>query len=706
MKNCVGYEKVSVKAVRLLCATAVLFVCCLPVSAKSKDKKKTPEPEPAETADRPMRSANEGFADEEFRRGVQSYYRGSFNDAVLQFEKALSYVPGENKILDWLGKAYYRSGIEGAALEQWQFASDAGYGGLLLQNRIEVVRDRRITGADQEASLRYTEAGSFPGVNDKNMIFSQPVSVLPNMDGSFWLLSYGSNELLRFNVNGTVIDHITGPINGFDRPVDVLKLSDGKLVVSESAGDRLSLFTAAGRFEKYIGTKGRGNGQMVGPQYMAQDGYGNIYVTDFGNCRVDVFDASGNPLFYFGGKTDGFSGLQGPTGIAVLDERIFVADCVTGTVYEFDRSGNYNGILVEEKTFKRPESLKNWGNYLLVGDSNRIVSIDTATGAVFENARTGNAPSRITSAVPDVNGNLLVTDFKSNEVYIMSKMTELVGGLFVQIEQVNADKFPEVTMEVRVENRHRQPVVGLKDINFFVTENKRPVADMKLTGAASNNTVADITLVIDRSPDTAMYNDALQSAVREIAGAMEGKGTLRIVSAGQVPVTEFTGNPASEANFNPSGLKTPVSDSVATDLAVRLSANDLIRGEKKRAIIYLTAGTVSQTAFTKYGLSDLTAYLNNNSIIFSVIQLAQQAPADEVNYLCTNTLGKGYYVYRPEGLRPVIRDIIAIPTGLYQLTFKSALPTNFGQAYLPVEAEIYLLNRSGRDESGYFAPLQ
>ena len=51
-------------------------------------------------------------------------------------------------------------------------------------------------------------------------------------------------------------------------------------------------------------------------------------------------------------------------------------------------------------------------------------------------------------------------------------------------------------------------------------------------------------------------------------------------------------------------------------------------------------------------------------------------------------------------------DIIDIPQGVYQLSFVSALQTNFGENYLPVEAEVYLLNRSGRDERGYFAPLQ
>ncbi|MCR5291175.1 MAG: NHL repeat-containing protein, partial [Treponema sp.] len=317
------------------------------------------------TESRPIRTAEEGLRDEEFRRGVQSFYRGAFNDAVLRFEKALSYLPNDSRVLDWLGKSYYRSGMEGFALELWQTASANGYGDSLLQDRIEIIRERRITGVDQETQLDYTEAGSFPGINGKNMIFNQPVSVLPNPNGTTWLLSYGSNDLLLFDINGLAINRITGPINGFDRPVDIIRLHDGNLLVSESAGDRLSLFTDKGHFVKYIGSKGRKLGEMLGPQYLAQDSYSNIYVTDFGNSRVDVFDSEGKPLLFFGGKTESFDGLLGPTGIAIYQDRIFVSDCIRGGVYEFDRAGNYVGVLVEAGIFKHPEALKLWDEWLL-----------------------------------------------------------------------------------------------------------------------------------------------------------------------------------------------------------------------------------------------------------------------------------------------------------------------------------------------------
>jgi len=149
-----------------------------------------------------------------------------------------------------------------------------------------------------------------------------------------------------------------------------------------------------------------------------------------------------------------------------------------------------------------------------------------------------------------------------------------------------------------------------------------------------------------------------------------------------------------------------VSAEVPLDLALRLAAHDLINAEAKRAVVFLSAGRVTQNAFKKYGLSELTAYFNNNSIAFSPVLLTQGAVDPEIAYLEENTKGKSYYVFRQEGLAPVVDDLRNLPVGRYQLSYMSSLNTDMGRAFLPIEAETYLMNRSGRDESGYFVPLQ
>lgn len=651
------------------------------------------------------RTADEGFAADEFRRGVQAYYRGFYNEAILEFEKALSYLPDDKLILDWVGKAYYKAGLEGTALQTWKKAMDDGYGGLLLQNKVEIVQERRVS-KDFDSQTRWTEAGSYHGVFDGKLIFSGPAGIVPNNDGSIWVLAYGSNELIKINVNGYVLSRNPGPLNGFDRPIDMIRLSNGKILVSEEAGDRLALLSSDGKFEKYYGSKGRNLGQLLGPQFLSQNQNGNIFVSDYGNSRVCVFDIDGNPLFSFGTQTQGFSGLRGPTGIASINNLVYVCDDYDGAIYEFDNAGNYRRKLVESGSFKKPESMKVWEDFLVVCDMNKVYSVDTVNGSVMEIMSAGNIPSHLTCAVPDANGNVIVSDLNKNEVYVMAKLQELIGGLFVQVERVDAHFFPDVRLEVRVESRLRKPVVGLREENFNLTENGKKIENMKFAGATSESNFADVTILLDRSVSTKEYEQQVDQVVREISRSMNNTGILRIVSAGKIPLLEYYGVPNGGLEFSCKGLKTDYAQEVPLDLAIRLCANDLIGNSDKRAILFVTAGKATSKSFAKYSLAETVAYLNNNSISFSQINLVQRASDEEIAYVVDKTPGKEYYVYRQEGLSNVINDIIDIPVSLYTLTYTSSLGAGFGETYLPVEVQADIMNKSGRDEAGYFAPLQ
>ena len=98
--------------------------------------------------------------------------------------------------------------------------------------------------------------------------------------------------------------------------------------------------------------------------------------------------------------------------------------------------------------------------------------------------------------------------------------------------------------------------------------------------------------------------------------------------------------------------------------------------------------------------------MNNNGISFALVSTAQQAAGTEFAFITENTSGDSYYLYRSEGISSIVSDLVAIPSGIYTLSYTSGMATDFGRSYLPVELEVYLLNRSGRAETGYFAPLE
>jgi len=63
-------------------------------------------------------------------------------------------------------------------------------------------------------------------------------------------------------------------------------------------GPRLSVVSAKGEMLAHLGTEpiGEGLGQFIAPHGVALDSRGDIYVADWGNHRVCVFDSEGNPI--------------------------------------------------------------------------------------------------------------------------------------------------------------------------------------------------------------------------------------------------------------------------------------------------------------------------------------------------------------------------------------------------------------------------
>lgn len=658
-------------------------------------------------AAQPAVDRNAVFAREEFRRGVQAYNRYAFNEAILSFEKALSFRPQESLILNWLGRAYYRSGLEDTAVRQWQSALSlldrTANEALLLNGRIETVRNRRSLFPELDENARYVEAGRYPGRNGEIVVYRQPSSLLPLEDGSVWVVAYGSNELVLIDVNGIVRRRVRGPLNGFDRPYDIARGPDGRLFVSEYRGGRISVLDARGEWRSYIGSKGQGEGQLVGPQNIASDEDGYLYVVDYGTRRVSKFDPDGAFLFSFGGRSGAFPGFRAPTGIAARDGEVYVADNLAKTVYRFDRSGNYLGVFADSG-LSGPEALRFTADgRLLLADTRRILLLDPSSGVIRELGSLGNASVRVTCADVDGNGNILASNFQAGEVSVMARMDDIAAGLFVQIERVVSDKFPEITVELRVEDRRRRPIVGLEGRNFLLTEEGAAVEAQAFQGAAYLTRRSDISILMERSPAMLPYLDDAAAAVRDAAAASDR--LVSLVSAGEQPVKERIDTSASTAAAA-RGAPASYTPRWRFDLGLRLAAGDLLAGEKKRAVVYVGTGKLGERAFERYGLSELAAYLANNGVRFYVVSLGEGAVDRELAYLCGQTGGAVLPLYRSQGIGAELRRLRDAPEGTYQLSYRSRLPTDFGRAYLPVEAEVYLLDRSGRDALGYFPPLE
>jgi DNA-binding beta-propeller fold protein YncE len=683
----------------------LLIALCLAVFAASLYSQIVPEPD-----------LNGVRAGEEFRIGIQAYNRYAYNEAIRAFESALSYRPSEALILDWLGRAYYKSGLEEIALRQWERAAEL-YGtgrdeALLALARIEAVSARRSQLVSMAETSRFVEGGVFSGAEDGVMRFRQPTAVLPCVDGSAWVSAYTSNEIVRLDPNGVIRERLRGPLGGFDRPYDVVRGLDGRLYVSEFRGGRLSILDEAGRWQAHIGGKGRGPGSLIGPSSLTVDDAGYVYVVEYGNRRISKFSPDGEFIHNFGQKDGIFSGFLSPTGIAYMRGRIYAVDEAKKAIYTFDTDGIYQGVFLDEG-LDAPESLRLWDDHtFLLADTRRLLLIDVDSAIIQEAGLAGNRGTRIIDANFDQNGGILAANFDTNEVAVMQSIDELASGLFVQIDRIVTESFPEVTLDVSVSDRKGRPVVGLSDRNFLLSEGQgetlAQVAGQTLLGSLDRDPRADIVIVVERSSETAALREDLAAAVRDIYNAVQGTDITiaGIVSAGENPERErFDPTIPTSLTVAARGPQASYSPRWRFDSAIRLAAADLFPLAKKRALVFVSSGNLGALSFEQYSITETAAYLKNAGIGFYLVVVGQTPVSDDLEYLAKATAGRITRLYAPEGVGGTVKSIAGRSSGSYLLRYHSSLPSDFGRAFLPIEAEVYLLERSGRDRAGYFAPL-
>ncbi|HSV56395.1 MAG TPA: hypothetical protein VLH39_04725, partial [Magnetospirillaceae bacterium] len=626
--------------------------------------------------------------------------------------------------LFWLGRAYFKNGLEGTALDRWAEAARNGGGSLLAESFQEFVSARRTVGHGI-GRQGYVTAGEISGRQGRILLFLRPSWIQPQPNGDFLLVSHGTNEVLRLDVNGVIRGRFLGGIGGFDRPFSLAPTPDGGFWVSEFRGNRIVRNDRNGNVMVRV-QAGRSIERLAGPQHLATDEAGFLYAVDFGNGRVVKYSPAGEFLFDFGRPSPAFPGFRSPTGIAAHRGRIFVADSVRKTIFIFDESGNYldrfgEGILLG------PEGLSIAGDTtLLVADRRRVLAVDTESFEIRELYRSPREDARIVSASLDANGNILAADFDASIVEVLSDPAVVFGGFFVEIERIRADAFPVVEAEVYVRDRFGNPVVGLDQGNFHASEhivterNVRegetdvrvraeilaPVRDLALVGRGSDTPGMAAVLLVERSTAMEAYRSEVRQAVESTAAGLGEGSEIFLVTAGRVPALQGR---SATAGAGPllarQALASAVDRDWRFDTALRLSVSTLAAELRRSAVVYVTTGDLDGTSLGGATLSELGAHLRNNGIRFYAVLVGDGQISDAVRYLVSTAGGSAYRVWDPPGLGRIGRDLSAAASGRYRLRFTSAADPGFGRAYLRTTVEASLFRKSGRDESGYFAPL-
>ena len=154
-----------------------------------------------------------------------------------------------------------------------------------------------------------------------------PMGVAVDENGNIYVTDCKSDRLSKFNSKGKLVETVgeggrTGQFNG---PCGIALSKDNKLFVCDSDNNRIQVFDTNLKYISCFGKEGSCEGEFRWPFDLTFDPAGDVYVTEWGNHRVQVLSHDGRFLRF--GRCGGGPGeLSWPEGIHVDHDYVYVVE--------------------------------------------------------------------------------------------------------------------------------------------------------------------------------------------------------------------------------------------------------------------------------------------------------------------------------------------------------------------------------------------
>jgi len=217
-----------------------------------------------------------------------------------------------------------------------------------------------------------------------------------------------------------------GTENGqFTSPNSLALDGFGNVYVSDSSNNRIQKFTSDGTFIKAWGILGRADGQFNYPYGIAIDNADSVFVADCRNHRIQKFDSDGTFLSTWGSRGNGDGELNSPNGLTIDDEgNIYVTD--KHRISRFTLGGDFISAWGSEGSqngkFKSPSGITvdHSGNVYVADSGNHRIQKFSSNGEFLEAwGEAGGADGQFrlpTDVAIDNNDNLFVTDTRNRRI--------------------------------------------------------------------------------------------------------------------------------------------------------------------------------------------------------------------------------------------------------------------------------------------------
>jgi DNA-binding beta-propeller fold protein YncE len=226
--------------------------------------------------------------------------------------------------------------------------------------------------------FKFGEEGSKEGQ------FNFPYGIAGDKDSHIYVADLYNGNISIFDSKGKFIKYFEAKL-GNDKSLTSpggLRIFNGKLYVTDIKENKLFVFNLEGEKLLEIGGPGMNEGEFLAPNAVTVDLDQQIYVTDSGNNRVQIFDKDGKFLKIINGSPDGKGDplFLNPRGVAVDSKgTVYVVNNLSHNIYAFDKDGKeifqLGGMGTENDQLYLP-------NGLFIDDRDTIFVTDTVNQRV------------------------------------------------------------------------------------------------------------------------------------------------------------------------------------------------------------------------------------------------------------------------------------------------------------------------------------
>lgn len=188
--------------------------------------------------------------------------------------------------------------------------------------------------------------------------FVRPTNMALDEQSNIFVVDGGNHRIQKFDTNGMFLRMWGEYGDGDGQFIFRVELDHFGAIAVDASGNvyvtdynsRVQKFDANGKFLMKWGDPGSGDGQFAAHSHasIAVDVSGNVYVSDANNYRIQKFDSNGKFLLKWGskGSDEGKFGesmnWSGPEGIAVDGQgNVYVVDPANYRIEKFDANGNF-----------------------------------------------------------------------------------------------------------------------------------------------------------------------------------------------------------------------------------------------------------------------------------------------------------------------------------------------------------------------------